>query len=62
MAQHIWSDEREEPITKNTLPRKTLVQIWWGNHKPSKQAEVKRILALQQVLKELLYAGNTREG
>ena len=43
MAQHIWSDEREEPITKNILPRKTLVQIWWKNQKLSRQAKVKRI-------------------
>ena len=29
--------------TKNTLPSKTLLQIWWRNQKLSRQAKVKRI-------------------
>ena len=55
---YILSDEREEPITKNTLPSKTLFHIWWRskafqasksweNSAPTKPA-------LQQMLKELL--------
>ena len=35
--------EREEPTTKNTLPSKTLLQIWWRNQKLSRQAKIKRI-------------------
>ena len=27
MAEYVQSDEKEEPKTKNTLPRKTLLQI-----------------------------------
>ena len=37
------TDEREEPTTKNTLPSKTLIQIWWRNQKFSRQAKVKII-------------------
>ena len=37
------SDEREETTTKNTLLRKTLIQIWWRNQKLSRQAKIKRI-------------------
>ena len=40
---YILSDEREEPITKNTLPSKTLFQIWWRYQKLSRQAKVGRI-------------------
>ena len=43
MIQYIQSDEREEPTTQNTLPSKTLFQIWWRNQKLSRQAKVKRI-------------------
>ena len=43
MAQDISSDEREEPTTKNTLPRKKLTHIWLRNQKFSRQAKVKRI-------------------
>ena len=43
MAWYIQSDEREEPTTKDTLSRKTLLQIWWGNQELSRQAKVKRI-------------------
>ena len=43
MAWYIWNDEKEELIAKNTLPSKTLVQIWWRNQKLSRQAKVKRI-------------------
>ena len=43
MAWYIYSDDREEPTTKNTLPSKTLLQIWWRNQKLSRQAKVKRI-------------------
>ena len=43
MKWYIKSDEREELTTKNTLPRKTLIQIWWRNQKLSRQAKVKRI-------------------
>ena len=38
-----YSDEREEPATKNTLPSKTLLEIWWRKQKLSRQAKVKRI-------------------
>ena len=37
------SEEREEATTQNTLPSKTLVQIWQRSQKLSRQAEVKRI-------------------
>ena len=43
MAGYIESDEREKPTTKDTLPSKTLLQIWWRNQKFSRQAKVKRI-------------------
>ena len=43
MAWFISSDEREELTTKNTLPSKTLLQIWWRNQKLSRQAKIKRI-------------------
>ena len=43
MAWYISSDEREGPTTKNTLPRKTLLQIWWRNQKFSKQAKAETI-------------------
>ena len=43
MACYILNDERESPITKNTLPSKTLLQIRWRNQKLSRQAKVKRI-------------------
>ena len=43
MAWYISSDEREEQTTKNTLPSKTLLQIWRRNQKPSTQAKVKII-------------------
>ena len=42
-AWYIKCDEREEPTSKNTLPSKTLFQIWWRNQKPSRWAKVKRI-------------------
>ena len=51
-SQREWHDifklnlkfnETEEPTTKNTLPSKTLLQIWWKNQKISRQAKVKRI-------------------
>ena len=66
MAGYIESDEREKPTTKNTLPSKTLLRFD-GEIKsfPDKQklrefSTTKE--ALQQKLKELLQAGNTREG
>ena len=40
---HIQSDEREDPTTKNTLPSKTLLQIWWRNLNLSRQAKVNKI-------------------
>ena len=40
MARYIPSDEREEPTTKDTLPSKTLIQIWWRNQKLYRQAKV----------------------
>ena len=43
MAWYIYSDDREEPTTKNTLPSKTLLQIWWRNQNLSRQRDVKRI-------------------
>ena len=33
---------KKKPTTKNTLPTKILIQIWWRNQKLSKQAKVKR--------------------
>ena len=36
-----WWKGRTYP--KNTLPRKTLLHIWWRNQKFSRQAKVKRI-------------------
>ena len=45
-ARREWHDilkvMREEPTTKNTLPSKILLQIWWRNKKVSRQAKVKR--------------------
>ena len=43
MAWYIWNDERGEPTTKDILPSKTFLQIWWRNQKLSRQAKVKRI-------------------
>ena len=43
MAWYISSDEREEQTTKNTLPSKTLLQIWRRNQKLSRQTKVKII-------------------
>jgi len=40
---YIFKDETEEPTTKNILPSKTLVQIWWRNQKLFRQAKVKKI-------------------
>ena len=39
----IWSDEREELTTKNTLLSRALVEIWWRNQKLSRQVKVKKI-------------------
>ena len=33
----------KKTTTKNTLPSKTLIQIYWRNQKLSRQAKVKRI-------------------
>ena len=58
MAWYIESDEREEPLTKNTLPRKALIQIQQRNQKLHSQAKAKRIhhhqTSFPQMLKELL--------
>ena len=58
MAKYSPSDEKEEPTTKDTLPRKTLNKICQGNQKHSRQAKVKRIqhhsTSFTKVLKELL--------
>ena len=43
MAWYIYSEEREEPANKNSLPSKTVIQIWWKNKKLYRQAKVKRI-------------------
>ena len=42
-ARYIYSDEREEPTTKTTVPGKDLIQIRWRNQKPYRQAKAKRI-------------------
>ena len=47
-ARREWHDifkvmKGKNLTTKNILPSKTLVQIWWRNQKLSKQAKVKRI-------------------
>ena len=58
--QMVWciqSDEREKSITKNTLPSKTLLQIWWSQML-SRQPKLKEFSttkpAIQQMVKELL--------
>ena len=50
--------------TKITLPSKDIIQIWWRNQKLYRQAKAEKEhhkLALQQMLKELLQVGTTRE-
>ena len=47
-SQKEWHNKFEvikgkKPTTKNTLPSKTLVQIWWRNQKLSRQAKFNRI-------------------
>ena len=58
MAQDILNDEKEEPTTKNTLPIKTLIQIWWRKQKLSRQENLREFSntkpALQQMLEELV--------
>ena len=55
----------EELTTKITVPGKDLIQIRQRKQKLYKQAKIKRIQqqrpALQQMVKELLQVGNTRE-
>ena len=41
--QDIFRDEREELTSKNTIPSKTLIQIWQRNQKLYRQAKIKRI-------------------
>ena len=61
-----WWGEREKPATKNTLPSKTFIQIWWRNQKLSRQAKVKRIQQHQTSFttdaKGTSEAENTRQG
>ena len=58
MAWYILSDERKEPSTKNTLPHKTLLQIWERNQKLSDKQKLREFSiskrALQQMPKECL--------
>ena len=70
-ARREWHDifkviKREDPTTKNTLPSKTLHQIWWRNQKISRQQKLREFSttkpALQQMLNELIQARNVREG
>ena len=42
MTWYTKRDEKEELTTKNTLPRKTLIQIWWRNQKLYRQTKDKR--------------------
>ena len=45
-ARREWHDifkVMKGSATKNTLPSKTLLQIWWRNQKLSRQVKVKRI-------------------
>ena len=50
--------KKEEPTTKNTLPSKTLIQIWWRNQRFPHKKKLREFSttkpALQQMLKELL--------
>ena len=66
MACYILNDEREPPITKNTLPSKTLLQIQCRNQKLSRQAKVKRIQHHQTSIttnaKGISLDGQHREG
>ena len=53
-------------MTKNALPSKTLVQIWWSNQSFPDQQKLREFSttkpSLQEMLKELPHVGNTREG
>ena len=53
MAWYIWSDEREEPATKNTLSSKTLIQIWEVKSFPDKQ-KLKEFSITKSVLRQML--------
>ena len=33
VAKYIWGEEEEEPRTRNTLPSKVIIQIWWRDQK-----------------------------
>ena len=43
VARYIYSNEREKPTIKITLPSKDLIQIWWWNQKLYRQIKAKRI-------------------
>ena len=43
MASYIQSDKRKKPSTKNTLPRKAILQIGKKDEELSRQAKVKRV-------------------
>ena len=64
MAWYIESDEREEPTTKNTQQDSFgfdgEIKSFPDKHKLREFSTTKP--ALQQMLNELIYAGNTREG
>ena len=47
MERYIWGDEEEETKTKNTLPSKALIHIWWRDQKLYRQAKAKRVKHLQ---------------
>ena len=64
VARYIYSNEREKPTIKITLPSKDLIQIWWWNQKLYRQTKAREFStikpAIQQMLKELLQVGNTK--
>lgn len=43
MAPYIQSDKRKKPSTKNTLPRKAILQIGRKDEELSRQARAKRV-------------------
>ena len=57
------NDERKETTTKNTLPSKTSLQIWWRNQKPDKQKLIQHHqTSFTTNAKGTSLAGNTGEG
>ena len=38
MADYIYTTEKQKPKIKITLPSKDLIENWWQNQKPYRQA------------------------